>query len=431
MVAVALLTTAVVGLPVALLLNRQLRGGALAGTAFLLGTGVVYGVLLMMAVAGVQWSLPAVAAALILIAGASLLAVSRRKRDLTPGALPFRFHPIDAATVAVIGAHFAFATIAPVWEWDFWAIWGLKGRVFYEARSVDWRFLGSPWNDFAHPDYPLLLPLNLTHAALWSAGWDDRWLGAFTAACALAIVLIVRWLTAEECSPVVSAAIGFVAASLGSSEHVGLAEGPLIALGTGGLLFIRRHLHGNDDGSLRAGAVLLGLAASTKNEGIALIVSAVLALLLFSRNRKEIVRLWPAAAILMPWIVLRMAHGLRGEFGAFVIDRFVNRLGAADAIAASLLQSLAQPFLWIALLVGLICVPAARRVRERFLLAVVAFQLLAYVAAYFVTPRDVMWHIATSWSRLTSHLLLPFALATLLALAQRRQGEEDRAHGEA
>src|ERR1051326_5399770 len=65
----------------------------------------------------------------------------------------------------------SFATIARMWEWDFWAIWGLKARTFFEFGTIDWRFLQSPWNDFAHPDYPLLVPFNYVYASLTAGVW--------------------------------------------------------------------------------------------------------------------------------------------------------------------------------------------------------------------------------------------------------------------
>src|SRR2546423_1537939 len=79
-----------------------------------------------------------------------------------------------------------FATAARLWEWDFWAIWGLKARLFLGHGGIDWRFLESPWNTYVHPDYPLLVPFNFDFVALLNGGWSDRWLGLLSVGWAAA-----------------------------------------------------------------------------------------------------------------------------------------------------------------------------------------------------------------------------------------------------
>src|SRR5437660_1137669 len=69
------------------------------------------------------------------------------------------------------------------------------------------------------------------------------------------------------------------------------------------------------------GAVLLGLAASTKNEGLTLIAAAAIALL-FSGRRRDILRLWPAIVIPLPWLIARSLHKLPMDIVAgSVFDR--------------------------------------------------------------------------------------------------------------
>ena len=58
----------------------------------------------------------------------------------------------------------------------------------------------------------------------------------------------------------------------------------------------------------------------------------------------------------------------------------------------------------LALLAGILIAPAAARMRERFVLLVTAIQLVFYIGSYFVTPHDIRWHVATSWSRLTDQI---------------------------
>src|SRR5436309_12481255 len=91
---------------------------------FLIATGAVY----LIMVLPVPWSpFPIALGALVIFALASL-------RNWQP-ATGNRPTLIDLVTLLTIIGYAFYATIARPWEWDFWAIWGLKGRVFYEARG--------------------------------------------------------------------------------------------------------------------------------------------------------------------------------------------------------------------------------------------------------------------------------------------------------
>src|SRR5205085_9160530 len=114
-------------------------------------------------------------------------------------------HLLDLATLISVASYSIYATLAPVWEWDFWAIWGLKARVFFDHGGIDWRFLESRWNAFVHPDYPLLVPLNFDFVALIGGAWSDRWLGVLFVAYAVALLLIARALASREVAPLVAA----------------------------------------------------------------------------------------------------------------------------------------------------------------------------------------------------------------------------------
>src|SRR5207248_1695527 len=142
-----------------------------------------------------------------------------------------------------------------------------------------WHFLESLWNTFAHPDYPLLVPLNYDFAALLNGGWNDRWLGLFGVAWAIALALVARSLAARETSTLFASLLTLLVAALGFSRYIGLAEGALIAFGGAGVLFMRRALLDDDAAAWRHGALMLGFAANCKNEGLALLVAVTIALL--------------------------------------------------------------------------------------------------------------------------------------------------------
>src|ERR1041385_1849919 len=105
-----------------------------------------------------------------------------------------------------------------------------------------------------------------------------------------------------------AALIVFVLSWLAVSRYVGLAEGALVAFIGAGVLFVRRAIVANDNAPWRHGALLLALAACTKNEGLAMLASVAIAVAIV--DVRSLRRLWPAAAVALPWLLLRALHDL-------------------------------------------------------------------------------------------------------------------------
>src|SRR5260370_10221972 len=187
-VVVAMLSMTVVGLCIALAIDRSLRGPILLGLAYLYGSGAVLGVMFGPALLHVPWTLLTVSIPLVAIVALALL---RRQPTTDNRQLPFRLHWLDIPTLISIIGFGLFATAAPLWEWDFWAILGLKARVFLAQGGIDLHFLESPCTTLVRPDYPLLVPFNFDFVALLNGGWSDRWLGLLSAGWAAALLLII------------------------------------------------------------------------------------------------------------------------------------------------------------------------------------------------------------------------------------------------
>src|ERR1051325_4893050 len=294
---IAVLSLTVLGVPFVPALDRDAPPLRLLGLAILYGTGAVYFVLLALSVLHVRWTLLDVSIAVLLMSAAMPPLSWRRHGRRTP------LHLVDLCALLTPIAFSIYATMVAVWEWDFWSIWGLKARVFFERGGIDWRFLESRWNLFVHPDYPLLVPFAYDFAALVNGGWSDRWLGVLFVAWAVAFLLVARELAGRELTPLAAALAGVVMSSAAISMFVGLAEGALIAYLGAGVLFIRRALLFDDTAAWRHGAILLGLAACTKNEGLAMIVSVAIAVAIVDARR--VVRLWPAEAVALSSLVPR------------------------------------------------------------------------------------------------------------------------------
>src|SRR5438874_10269674 len=95
---VAILSLVVLGLPVALALDRQARGLVLLGTSFLYGSGVIFFILLGWSVVGGRWSVVGVTIAALAI-WLILWAIARRRSGARPADRGPRAHWLDIATL--------------------------------------------------------------------------------------------------------------------------------------------------------------------------------------------------------------------------------------------------------------------------------------------------------------------------------------------
>ena len=388
----------------------------------LIGTTVPALVLFLLSLLQIRWSLAAMTLGTLAIA---VLAFIKKRKELPARQSPARreWLPslVDLVTLTLLIGYALFATVAPPAEGDFVTLWGLKARVFLHAGAIDFAFLTSPWNDFSLPDYPILLPLIFDSVTLLDGEWNPEGFGLLYAIWGGAVLLLIRSLLQDESgSALFSAVATLTLASSALSPFLGLAEGPLIAYGTAGILMIRRGLQRGMRDSLLLGAVLLGLSTQFKNEGLTLVAAVIVAVILTRPDRLKILRsLWPAVVIPVPWLILRTVHGLptylaeRGVF-ARIWTHLQEGRQILEAIRAN---PLGNPFFWAGIFLAAVLVFRRALSVERFTLAVIVFQYLFFIAAYLATPYSIDWHFKWSWERVIGQqtLLLAFVLVASLA----------------
>lgn len=122
-----------------------------------------------------------------------------------------------------------------------------------------------------------------------------------------------------------------------------------------------------------------------------------------------------------PWFILRALHALPTDLArGSVLERLTSRLAQAGPLLRELGAWVEKPALWIVLAI----VAAFFWRRAPMLFAIAALQIIFCIAAYFVTPYDVTWHITTSWERVSRQLAALAAYAAQVALATQFSSAE-------
>lgn len=315
--------------------------------------------------------------------------------------------------------------------WDERAIFALKGIVLFEDRSIHSPALAHP--DFVqyHPKYPLLLPLAEQNIYALLGSVDDRLSKLIFTQLYCGLVLT----TAGVLCHAFCAARAWLASLLTATIPVlmpyeygficGQADAPTGCYHGLSVLylwdFLSRQRAGRfSPGSIFVAGVLGGLAAFTKDEGIAylLIDGAVLGLFtLASLVRLDqakrlvvggVLYVTPVICMLAPWFAHRRNLPVTTEMnyaGRMTVDLFLSRL---DTLSWSVPHLISRMFRqwnewglqWWLMLTAFVAAP--RRILEpaRLLLLLdVAGALAALVVAGMIAPAQLDEHIGGSSHR--------------------------------
>jgi hypothetical protein len=370
--------------------------------------------------------------------------------DVPIAAPPPGLRPVLAGSLAVTAACalLAFLLLSfrnPHGQWDAWAIWNLHARFIARAGS-EWRELFTDLLRWSHPDYPLLLPLNV--ARLW------QYLGRESPAAPTAIAMLFTFSTVGLLWGALAILRGSNQAALAGLLLLGTpalirsaasqeADVPLafFLLATLAALALKDRLPRQARQLLVVAGMTGGLAAWTKNEGWLALAAVVLA------QAAVAGRTWRWAAWLreLPLFLLGLVpvllvvlyfkfslappndllsgHGWRRLLES---ARYVQVLwGFRRAVEDLGDTTLFNPVL--ALLFYLVCVGLEPDQRDRTSLATggvaLSLMVVGYALVYVVSPYDLAWHLSTSALRLLMQLWPSAVFLAFLAACPPEQSK--------
>ncbi|MBI2687541.1 MAG: hypothetical protein HYX27_14605 [Acidobacteria bacterium] len=340
--------------------------------------------------------------------------------------------PVWLLLLCGAGVAMAFLTFlmlsaaAPHGEWDAWSIWNLRARFLFRAEEFVSPF--SSAMDWAHPDYPLLMPGLI--ALLWhAAGAELTALAASANLLFLASAVAVPYFTLRLLRGSAFAALTALAI-LGATTLVRnsasqYADVPLAAYIciAGILLVYRLEVASAGFGPVFLAGLSAGFAAWTKNEGLLFCASLIIAFLVYLTIGRDFERrvllLLPLAAGALAVLALVGHFKFRiappndlvnvsnsALFGARMHD--FNRYwvifwafaGEFLTFGHILLPPVIVFGVWFAIvrlrpnLTGAALLP----------LAIATLQLGGYFAIYLLTSKDLDWHLNTALPRLLLHV---------------------------
>jgi hypothetical protein len=433
-------------LPAATALLYGVRAGSDArGRALLAAIAVG----MFLAAPAIPWSLllfagvrsPAVfwiADAVCLLAG--IVLALRTARPASPPAPPVRGSwPAIAATATlllVVGSiavsYFAAASIvAPHGEWDAWAQWNLRARFFHRGLADGaWRDAFDPALAWSHADYPPLVSMSV--ARLWSiqggesVGAPIALAGVLAASSALAAALSAWRMRGAARGCLVAAAI------LATPSFVRWAPSQCADTAIG-FFMLSAFVLWQEERLLLAGFAA-GLAAWTKNEGIAFLVLflAIAAIADLRRPGRRGLRSWQrivagAAPALLAVAVFKLmlappSYFVVGQTLSQTLARVADSdriLFVGRALGRELWLSGASHVGTIPILVAFLALRGidlkSSRASGWGAVAVVAMTTI-YALGYLATPLDLHWQVRTSIDRLVLQLV-PVTAWSMLSFA--------------
>jgi hypothetical protein len=337
----------------------------------------------------------------------------------------------------------------PFGDWDAWAIWNL--RAGFIASGGEWLKGFSHELTWSHPDYPLLLPLNV--ARMWVLLGERSVLVPILLGLIFQLSLVGFLTTSVRIfrgylQGIIAGILGLVLVFTSLNFKL-YADIPIAYyfLATNALIFFSEVRSTNKPKYLILAGFLIGASLWTKNEGWAFLISIILSKLLMdlvSRNKLSQSAKWWGYLLagLLPVLLVTLYFKIAIAPPGDILTGLDLTIIKTKILTASRYLTIFRytgnqfinygnliiPLLPLLLIYGIIVGISFPKVQTRgiiFLTLRILFLGIIYFFVYLLTPKDLNWHLSTSIERLVTQIMPSFLFLYFLVISTINEKKEE------
>ncbi|HCE44751.1 MAG TPA: hypothetical protein DET40_14510 [Lentisphaeria bacterium] len=357
------------------------------------------------------------------------------------GAIPsfklFKTEPLSLFSIVTIIVMFmivcAHSLLMPLYEWDAFAIWGLKAKVIFH-EGLGSGYFSNPNLAYSHLDYPLLVPFLMGLGTYSSLSHGDEnacklIFPFFYLAFVCLIYTAARWKLAQKHALLLTAIFASTPALVRWSG-AGTADMVLSFFYAGSIFYLIKFF---DDGkfyNLSISILFSSFCLFTKNEGLPLVAINICALFIFLLASRKLLYLVLYAAVpfilCAPWFIF--SYGIPRLHENYVASlTFAHFTGNIDRLRLVIPEMLGQflslktwGLIWLLMLAAMI--DGLKHFKEKAVLLLWFLflgHLLLYAMIYMIYPNNLTELIPQTIDRLYLHVLPAGVLIIIMHLSGR------------
>ena len=351
-----------------------------------------------------------------------------------PGTAGRAFELVSLAVLAVLSVAIVRLNAATGLDaWDGWAMWGPKAHALFVEGDVWGPVFTQPEYGMQNQQYPILLPALEAMSASATRHFDPSLIDIEPAAVLVAFGWAAWAILRLAVTPAVAAAVALAltgSAPLIENGAANYADSVVAAFTALGLLCLLIWLTKDSSATLVLAGLFLAAAASTKAEGLAFAVTAIVAAATTARGFDRSVRTaltWGAGVLAVPavWAVVDRLNGPGPKnidtAAFFDPGTMLDAAGRIPTAAWRLLDEITSAWRF-ALLVIVIGLLAACVVRLWWHAAFVglwgALSFSALVGVYYASSLPIDWYLGTSADRVVISIVLALAAMAPVLVAE-------------
>jgi len=345
---------------------------------------------------------------------------------------------LSSGIVFEIAYSFFRALIKPIESYDAVAIYAIKAKIFYVARSIPEEFFSKLSSLFPHPDYPLNIPI--FQAFLYGAmgSLNDQLVKIIFPLYFVSILAVLYFSVRRFAGSLYALLFTFILATIAQFNAYstnGYIDLPLAYYCFISAILLFKYFEDTKKGYFVVlSAMMAGLAAWTKNEGIlyCAVSLCLFALFLIVNRRKVSIRdaggLFVYAGIIFiiysPWLWTKAVYAITNvDVGPLSITpaAMVKQSYKALPILYEFQRQFFGPKKWnliwiVAMFAVLFNYKKLFNKTLYYITAYLIFVFCGYILIYLISNVEIRYFLNTTWSRFPIHFMpvLVYWLALLL-----------------